>query len=127
MKKNPKHVLIVGMGSLLYEGLESLLMHEPELQVATVTYSDLTTALKHLAPGFPDVIVLSECSPLDRTRTSELLHGISPQKTLRVIVIRPDSNILDVYDKQCLKATRNDDLINLIRYRSSGALKTLFS
>lgn len=92
-------------------------MREPELQVATLTYSDAASFLKDSALLFPDVIVLCEARPLNWTRTSELLYGISPEETLRVIVIRPDDNILEVYDKQCQRATHNDDLINLIRHR----------
>ena len=101
---------------MLHEGIESLLMREPGLQVATVSYVDPATFLKDVATGVPDVIVLSESSSLDRNRTSQLLQEISPQQTLRVIVIRPEDDILEVYDKQCLKATHNDDLISLIRH-----------
>lgn len=96
-------------------------MHDPGLQVATVFYVDKTTFLKDVATRVPDVIVLSESSPLDRTRTSHLLQAILPQQALRVIVIRPEDNILEVYDKQCLKVTHNSDLISLIRHDGSDA------
>jgi len=92
-------------------------MREPELQVASVTYADPTTILKEVESAYPDVIVISEAGPPDLPQTSELLHRILPQEILRVIVIRPDDNILEVYDKQCLKVTSNDDLIALIKNR----------
>ena len=90
-------------------------MREPELKVATAAYGDPATFLKEVAQASPDVIVVSEAGSLDWNWTSELLHGLLPQKTLRVIVIRLDDNILEVYDKQCLKVTNNEGFMTLIR------------
>lgn len=113
MKKTVKRVLIVETGSVLDGGIKSLLMRESELQV-TVTPFSPTAFLNEAAPMYPDVIVLSEAIPLDWTRNCKLLRGISPRETLRVIVARPDDNVLDVYDKQCLELTCNDDLVTFI-------------
>ena len=92
-------------------------MREPELQVATATYADSTTFLEDVDHAFPDVILLCEADPLEWTRKFELLQRIPAQEHLRVIVIRLDDNVLEVYDKKCLKATRKNDLINIIRHR----------
>ena len=114
--KGAKRVLVVETGSVLDEGIKSLLLREPELQVETATYANSTTFLKDIGFVYPDVIVISEAGPLDWIQTTELLHRISPQQVLRVIVIPPGGNVLEVYDKQCLQVTHNDDLISLIRH-----------
>jgi len=107
-------VLVVGTGSVLDEGIRGLLMREPELQVATATYAESVTLLQDAARISLDVIVISEAGPPDWGQISELLRSVSPQESLRVIVARPDDNVLEVYDKQFLEVTSNDDLITLI-------------
>jgi hypothetical protein len=107
-------VLVVGTGSVLDEAIKGLLMREPEFQVATATYADSVTLFRSAARVSLDVIVISEAGPRDWDHISELLRSVSPQDTLRVIVARPDDNVVEVYDKQCLEVTRNDDLITLI-------------
>ena len=92
------------------------MVREPELQVATATYADSTTFLEDVDHAFPDVILLCEADPLEWTRKFELLQRIPAQEHLRVIVIRLDDNILEVYDKQCLKVTNNEGFMTLIRH-----------
>lgn len=109
-----KRVLIIKTGSLLDDGLKSLLMRESELQVATATYTESIAFLMGSGHIDHDVIVISEVDSSSRIQTSELLHRISAQATLRVIVIRLDNNVIDVYDKQCLKLTCNNELVTLV-------------
>ena len=92
-----------------------MLMREPELQVATATYAEPTAFLMDVVRIDPDVIVISEACPIDWIQTSDLLHKISLQQIVRVIVARLDDNVLDVYDKQRVKLTCDDDLITLVK------------
>jgi len=100
---------------VLDEGIKSLLAREPELAVSTVTYVDPNELLKEPLANH-DIIVLCEVSPLDWIRTCELLRGHSHQKNSRVIIIRLEDNVLEIYDKQYLKVARKNDLINIIRH-----------
>lgn len=94
-----------------------MVVREPEFNVSTVTCADPTTFLEDVDHAIPDVILLCEVDPLVWTRTFELMHRIPAREHLRVIVIRRDDNILEVYDKRCLDLTQNTDLITLIRHR----------
>jgi hypothetical protein len=99
---------------VLDEGIKGLVVPEPEIQVAITAYVDPETFFEDVAHILPDVIVMGAISPLDWTQIPELLHGISSEKALRLIVLRLDDNLVEVYDKQCLKTTRNEDLIPII-------------
>jgi len=114
-RKAGRHVLVVGTGSLLDDAIRGLLMREIGLQVTSASSFDVNTSPSEFGALMPDVIVTTEVSPLDRTHISELLHRISPGEILRVIIVRMEDNILEVYDKQSLKMTRNEDLISLIK------------
>jgi hypothetical protein len=116
MDSLPKRILVVQTGSILDEGIKTLIMNEPNLQAATVTYTDHHAFLEQGAYTHHDVLLLSEASPLDWIHTSQILRGISPWKNLRVIIIRLEDNLLEVYDKQCLKMTHNSDLISFITH-----------
>jgi hypothetical protein len=113
-KKVSKRVLIIETGSILDEGIKSLLTYEPELDVSIVTDAD-PNALRKDSIVSHDIIVMSEASPLDGIRTSEFLRGIFPYKTSCVIIVRLEDNIVETYDKRCLKLTRNSDLITFIK------------
>ena len=115
--QNASRVLVVETGSVLDEAIINLVMGESGLQVVTQPCNDPAAFLKEVSNVLPDVIVVSEAGEVGWTRISEILHGISPEEPLRLIVVRLDDNILEVYDKQCLKATHNDDLISLIWHR----------
>ena len=104
-KKADKRVIVAGTGSALDEGIKSLLMREPELKLATAAYSDPTAFLKEVAQVSPDVIVVSETGSLDWNWTSALLHGLLPRQALRLIVIRLEDNILEVYVNYLRKKT----------------------
>ena len=102
---------------MLDAGIKNLLARDSGLKIATVTFTDLTALLKEVSKKNPDIVVLSESNALDYIRTSEFLRGISPQKTLRVIVIRLQDNVLEIYDKRRPTMTRDRDLINFVKRR----------
>jgi hypothetical protein len=102
---------------VLDEGIKGLMIPDSELQVATTTYVDPTTFYQDVAHISPDVIVMGAVKPLDQPQICELLHGASSHKVLRWIIVRLEDNIVEVYDKQSLKPTRNKDLLRLITER----------
>ena len=114
IKGNVNRVLIIENGSVLDWEIRRLVTIEPELEVITLPWSDPSKMLEEVSNALPNVIVASEVDEADWARTSEILHGIFPEKPLRMIVIRLADNILEVYDKQCIRTTRNEDLLSLI-------------
>ena len=103
-------------GENLFEGIKSLLAREPGLEVSAVSYGNRKDLLSSLEAG-PDTILLNESTRTESMRTSEILRELEPEENLRVIVVRLEDNMLEVYDKQCLKLTNNADLIALLQSR----------
>jgi hypothetical protein len=110
-----QRVLIVAGGSLLEEGVGSLLKQELDLHVSDVVYRDDSTFLQDVADARPDTILLNAEGPLDSRRILELLANVPTLAALRVIVVRPDDNTIDIYERQRIIATRSADLLALIR------------
>ena len=117
METEVRRVLFIGTGSLLDESIKSLLMHEPEFRVTTSIEADLATLRIDVDDTSPDVILFCHTQPHDWPRTFEILNKVPDQEYLRMIVIRRDDNILEIYDRRCVELTRNSDLITLMKYR----------
>jgi chemotaxis response regulator CheB len=115
--ENASRILIVETGSVLDEAIKNAVTDEPELQVAVLAYNDdPATIIKEILKAFPDVIVLSEVKPVDRNLTLEILRSVLADR-VRLIIARLDDNILEVYDKQSIRTTRNEDLLALLKHR----------
>jgi hypothetical protein len=99
---------------LLDEGVASLLKQEDDLSVSGIAYKDKATFLQDLVQARPDVIVWSEQDGTDAARVCELLPEIPVQGAIRVIIVRPDDNQVDVYEKRCVVTTQRRDLITLV-------------
>ncbi len=109
--KATRRVLVVENGSLLDEGVKSLLRRKTVLKVSGVTYADEATLLKDISQLSPDVIVLNEVDPSQAARLFALLTGAP---AVRVIVTRLSDNAVKVYDKQEVRLTASADLVSLI-------------
>lgn len=114
LMKKERRVLLVETGSVLDEGIRELVISTWELEVAISVYVNPPTFYEDVAHFLPDVIVMCDLPPLNWTRIPELMHGIQIQKTLRLIVVRSDENMLEVYDKSCVTTARNEDLMSHI-------------
>lgn len=124
-KNSVQRVFVVGTGSFFEQGVASLLSFGTDLHVSGVTYTDDDSFLEDVAENRPDVILLNEAGPLNSARILELLSA-TRLASLRVIVVRPDSNAIDVYERpsliaatmvyerQRIIATTSDDLIELV-------------
>ncbi len=110
-----QRIVIVGSGSVLEQGVENLLGQEPDLQVSGVAYADDATFLEDVSHMRPDVILLNAAGPLDSMRIFELLKDHPGLASLRVIVVRPDDNTIEEYERRSLTATRSADLVAVIR------------
>lgn len=116
-KKFTSHVLLIESGSVLDEGLKSLLAREPRLKVSAIEDGNRNAFLMSMENN-PDAIVLSELTRSDSLQTSEFLRELLPEENLRVIVVRLEDNLLEVYDKRCLRMQKDSDLIDLIQSRA---------
>jgi hypothetical protein len=110
-------VVMFDGGTLLGAGLVSMLTEDEALQVESIAYVDMTTLLRALEDRRPDVIVLTEESPLDATRLLDLLSVIRTNDWLRIIQIHHDDNTIDLYDKRQVMISQSQEVFKLIHRR----------
>jgi len=110
-----RHVLMVQNGTLLEEGMEALLLHESDFQVSGIVCKDETSFVQEVSSRRPDVVLLNEEGRLDSRRILELLGAVTALSALRVLIVRPDANTIDMYEKKQVVARQIDDLLSLIR------------
>lgn len=113
-----RRVIIVGMGFVLEDGLESLLAAEPDLQVSDLTFTEERTFVQDVLRLHPDVILFHEAGLLTSARIFELLRAIPTTETLRVIILRSANSAIDLYEKRRVSAPQSKDLLALVRGRS---------
>ena len=121
-----QRVFIVGAGSMFEEGILCLLTFDSDLQVSGSGYNDDASFLSDITQLQPDVILLNESTPLNPARLLELLSSIPKNAGRRVIIVRLNNNIIDVYDfpyRALLRKlhkrwqfiiTKREDLIDII-------------
>ena len=109
-----RRVLMVGIGSLLEEGVVSLLAQEQDVLVWNINYADEGTFVQDVLSTRPDVIVFHEAGVLDSDRIFDLLRAIPTLETLRVIILRSSSTAMDLYEKRTINATDSRGLLALV-------------
>jgi DNA-binding NarL/FixJ family response regulator len=107
-------VLIVGIGSVLEQGVQNLLAQEPNVRVWNAGYTNEGAFRQDVLRTRPDVILFHELGALDAGRIFDLLRAISTLEALRVIVLRSSSTAMDLYEKRTVHATGNRDLLALV-------------
>ena len=112
--KPRRRVLVVGFGSLLEQGVQSLLAKEPEVQVWEVKYTDDVAFVLDVLQTRPDVILFHETGALDSDRIFDLLRAVPTLETLRVIILRSSNSDIDLYEKRRVTATGGRHLLNLV-------------
>ena len=108
-------VVVLDSGLLFNEGLASLLRHEPDLRVSRVAYDCDGLFARKVGRARPDVIVLTEVSPIDTIRVFRLLKDMPSLADLRVIIVRSDDNTVEIYKRHSVSVVHHDNLLALIR------------
>ena len=117
IQRNSIGVLLAGAGFLLGDVIENMVRHKPEFRLATLKETDLAVLREVIERDTPDVILVCQANAFDSTKTLEDLKKIVVERHLRIIVIRADDNILEVYDKRNIRLTSSKDLFELIENR----------
>jgi DNA-binding NarL/FixJ family response regulator len=108
-----QHVLIVGDGTLLDQGVTSLLSAEPDLEVFSLIYHTEAELTQFILVFQPEVIVISETPGFPTATIVEAIKRLAPASKRMVIVVRPDSNIMEVSNQ--ITALQSEDLLRWIR------------
>ena len=121
-----QRVLIFGT-SILEEGIAHLLTSGVNLQVSCARYTNELEFLDEVIQKQPNVILLNDAVPLNKTHIFKLLFSFPSLTGLRIIVTRLTSNIIDVYmmpdrsvtkmvyERQQIIAPKREELVAFIR------------
>jgi hypothetical protein len=111
----PRKVLIIGDASMFTSGLTAWLTCETTCQVSTICYDDEMLLQHTLIRTRPDVIVLSRAVPIEPALLLDLLMTSPELTNAQVVVVHPDDNTLEVYEKRQVAVTRGHDFITLVQ------------
>jgi predicted glycosyltransferase len=107
------YVILLDGNNILSAGLASLLTENQDLQLEHLTRVDDLSILETISRRQPDVIVITESDPYELARILELLETTQPDSTWRIMIVRQDSNRIDLYDKRQVMINRRQDVIDL--------------
>ena len=107
------YVILLDGNNILSAGLASLLTENQELQLEHITNIDDLSILETINRRQPDVIVITENDPYELARILELLETTQPDNTWRIMIVRQDSNRIDLYDKRQVMISRLQDVVDL--------------
>jgi DNA-binding NarL/FixJ family response regulator len=106
--------MMVGIGSVLEEGVKSMLAQEPDVEVWDVEHTHVETFVEDVLRKRPDVIVFHEAGALDSDRIFDLLRAVPTPETLRVVILRSSSTAIDLYERRRVNATGSRHLLDLV-------------
>jgi hypothetical protein len=107
------YVILLDGNNILSAGLDSLLTENQELQLEHLTHTDDLSILATIGRRKPDVIVITESDPYELARILELLETTQPDSPWHIMIVRQDSNRIDLYDKRQVMINRRQDVIDL--------------
>lgn len=114
-KKTRARVLFIESGSLFDDAVTSLLEHQGEIEVQTMDSQDKTLLFQEVSHLSPPTILVRGDGSWESARFCELAGALPTLTSLRVIVVHPDDNVIEVYERQRIIASQADDLIAIIK------------
>lgn len=109
-----RQVLILYRGSLLAQGIESLLRDEKGLEIASLRMAKGEEPGSYAFGLTPDVIILDTCDLGGQARVS-ILGLLEEHPRAKVICLNPEDGKVDVYRKDQRFATKREELVDAIR------------
>jgi DNA-binding NarL/FixJ family response regulator len=114
-KKTLSRVLVIESGSLFDDAVTSLLKQNGEIQVLTTDFKDNTTLFQEISQLSPEAILMNGDGAWEAARFCEMADALPALARLRVIVVHPDDNVIEVYERQRILASQTNDLIAIIK------------
>jgi chemotaxis response regulator CheB len=108
-----KRVLVIIREELLALGVESLLKSDKNLNIISSGPGFNVRLDEKFADFQPDVLVLDE--KLGLVDLASLVFLIEDCPKLRIVIIREDDNLAQIYDKQEMTITKASDLLAAIQ------------
>jgi len=104
-------VLIIGNGSLLGAGIQSLLIHESNLVVFGTSPNSEANLYLEFRRFQPDVVVMDESA--NPVNTARLLSLLANSTCLRVVRVSANDDWVHVYDKRLIKDRNKNGLATI--------------
>lgn len=109
-----RQVLILYRGSLLAQGIESLLRDEKGLEIASVQVGKEERPGGYAMGFTPDVIIVDASDLGGQTRVS-ILDLLREHPRAKIICLNPEDGKVEVYRKDQRVANRREELVEAIR------------
>jgi hypothetical protein len=107
------NVLLLDGNNILSAGLANLLTENQSLRLQHLTAVDDLSILDAIERRPPDVIAITETDPDDVIRMLRLLESAYPASTWRIMIVRQQTNRIDLYDKRQVMINRRQDVLDL--------------
>jgi chemotaxis response regulator CheB len=113
VRERKRRVLVVQGDSLLSSGVLRLLSNETGLRVVGARPASEGALITKVARFRPDVVLLEATSHL--TNPTRLLSLVEHYPTLRVVVMSPDRDVAEMYDRTEIAMAEVANLLAVIR------------
>lgn len=107
-----RRVLVATREMLLGSGIESLLVHQKELDLVGLTPGSKTDLLKKISRLKPEVVILDEGTYLVSAR--DLLALLTEWPEIRLVVVSASENRVQIYNKRQILVTQSTDLVEMM-------------
>jgi hypothetical protein len=118
------YVMLLDGNNILSAGLANLLTDNQKMEFDHITRIDNASIIQAFGRRQPDVVVITESDPDDLTRILELLESTQPNGKWRIMIVRQDTNRIDVYDKRQVMINQRQDVIDLFNDSQPASRQT---
>lgn len=112
---SPQRVLVVNRGSLLDEGVVSLISSRSNLDVSTIDFENEEVLVNDIVARHPEVVVMGQNGSVGIEKLYKMLTSISTLEKLRMIIFHSNDNSVDIFSQEKLNSIRGGDFIELIQ------------
>jgi hypothetical protein len=110
-----RNILVAGFDALMDEILQRLFQVETNWQVKSVSFEDEKTFVEDVSRLSPDVIVFNRESRINFADFFVVLSTVLDTRSLQMVVVGGDSNMIDIYEKQQFFKLNSRGLVDLIQ------------
>jgi hypothetical protein len=118
--QSTSRVLFIHQGSLLDEGMISLIGSKTDVQVLKMHDAGGETLMRDIAASHPDVVMLTQKDNCNGGALYRLLTSMPALKKLRMIVFHANDNSVDIYSKKKMQALPSRDFLTCLQGASLG-------
>ncbi|MDP1817992.1 MAG: hypothetical protein Q8K92_26300 [Leadbetterella sp.] len=111
----PHRILVVNRGSLLDEGVVSLISSRSNLDVSTINFEGEDVLVNDIVSKCPEVVVMGQTGSIKLEKLYKVLTSIPTLAKLRMVIFHSNDNSVDVFSQEHLDSIRSDDFIAFVQ------------